>query len=254
MIAYLAGTSANNQKAKIPTIWACDFNSGLAVRAKTFIGEEVDQNPFVVKRFPSYEILAIGCMKNMYIMEYNQTNQTFSPLAKLPNLHSDIIADICIKNEKIYSKGLKESFVRVTEFGPRIRNDLLMNPAFTSALQSQLQSPIATTSQLPSSLPDERVRYRQSQISKITSNAPQSLEKITLSKTARVIYAGGGAGIVMFKYNEQFQQYQRMPNPVGLSDSEPGEYQMLWNKEYAKWLSARARSFFKLFDCPFIDR
>lgn len=214
MVAYLAGTSSNDQKARIPTLWACDFNRGLAVRAKQYIGDQNDQNPFVIKRIPSYEILAIGCFKNMYIMEYNLSTQTFIKLATLPNLHSDIIADIAIKNERIYSKGLKESFVRVTEFGPRITNDLLMNPAFTSALQSQLQSPIATTSQLPPSIPDERVRYRQSQISRIPVNTAQTLEKITLSKTARVIYVGGGAGIAMLKYNDQYQQYQKVPNPV----------------------------------------
>lgn len=215
MIAYVVGTSTNDQKARIPTIWACDFNSGLAVKAKALIGDQNDQNPFVVKRIPSYEILAIGCYRSMYIMEYNPTTQSFIRLATLPNHHSDIIADIAIKNERIYSKGLKESFVKVTEFGPRITNDLLMNPAFTSALQSQLQSPIATTSQLPPSIPDERIRYRQSQVSKIPVNTAQTLEKITLSKTARVIYVGGGAGISMLKYNDQYQQYQLMPNPVG---------------------------------------
>lgn len=214
MIAYVAGTSTNDQKARIPTIWACDFNSGFAVRAKAFIGDQNDQNPFVVKRIPSYEILAIGCYRNMYIIEYDQTTHSFNRLATLPNHHSDIIADIAIKNERIYSKGLNESFVKVTEFGPRITNDLLINPAFTSALQSQLQSPIATTSQLPSNIPDERIRYRQSQISKIPVNSNQTLEKITLSKTARVIYVGGGAGIAMLKYNDLYQQYQFMPNPV----------------------------------------
>lgn len=233
MIAYLAGTSSNDQKIRLPTIWACDFNSGFSVRAKDFIGDEAEKTPVVMKRIPSYEILVIGCFKNLILMEYDITNQKFIKLAKVPNLHSDYIVDIAIKGEKIYSKGIKEKFVKITEFGPKVTQSLLANPMFTSVLQSQLQSPIAATSQLPSNLPDERIRYRQSQISRIPVNTAQSLEKIALSKTARMIYVGGGAGINMLKYNDQSQQYQLIPNQVEFCHSELRNSEVLRYQEYS---------------------
>lgn len=213
-IAYLVGTSLNDEKKAIPTIWACEFNRSFERKAKAFIGVESDKTPVVVKRIPSYEILVIGCLKNLILMEYNPSTQQIVTLAKVPNLHTGFIVDIAIRGEKIYTKCDKEKYVKATEFGPRMTHSILMNPALTSALQSQLHSPRSSTSQLPASFLDEKVRYRQSQFSRIPVSTQHALEKIAISKTAKVIYAGGSQGISMFKFNDQFQQYQYVQNMV----------------------------------------
>lgn len=210
-MAYFAGVSLKDQRIKMPTIWACNFN-GLQIKAAEYISDEADKAPIVIKRILSYEILVIGCFKTMVIMEYDDSVAKFIVLAKLPNLHSDYIVDIAIKHDRIYSKGIKEKFVKITQFGPGASLDnpqaLANNPILTSALVSQLNSPIAATSQLPPTFPPDYLRYRQSVVNRLPVNSQQTFEKLALSKTAKAIYVGGSNGIVMLKYDEQYQNYR----------------------------------------------
>lgn len=215
--AYLGGTANNEKSVRMATLYACEFNKGFRVRAKETLDDETSKTPIVMKRIPSYEILAIGLFQKMILVEFDENTNKFIKLAKIPNLHQDYILDIAIKGEKIFSKGMKEKFVKVTQFGSKLDQSILMNPAFTSALNSTLQaSPLAETSKLPDNLPAESVRYKQSTTQRIPVFSECVFEKIALSKTARAIYIGGGNGMDMLRYNDQSQQY--VYTPVDVAD------------------------------------
>lgn len=217
--AYLGGLSMKDKSTVVPTLYVCEFNKGFRIRAKEILDEPSSKQPMVMSRFPSYEVLAIGLYQTMVLVEFDETTSKIVKLARIPNLHADYIVDISIKSEKIYTKGLNENFVKVTYFGSKIDQSILMNPALTSALTSALQtSPLAETSKLPDSLPPEGVRYRQSTMSRIPVNSECVFEKIALSKTARAIYIGGGSGVDMLRFNDQSQQYVHTPVQVAGSD------------------------------------
>lgn len=213
--AYIGGVSTQDQSTKVATLYVCEFNKGFKIRTKEILDEPTSKQPIVMRRFPSYDILAIGLYKNLVLVEFDDTNNKMIKLARIPNHHTDFITDIAIKAEKIYSKSLNEKQVKVAYFGSKLDQSILMNPALTSALTSTLQtSPLAETSQLPSNLPAEGVRYKQSTQSRIPVNSECAFEKLALSKTARAIYVGGGTGVEMLRFNDQTQQYVHAPVQV----------------------------------------
>lgn len=213
--AYLGGLSMKDQTTKVPTLYVCEFNRGFKIRAKEILDEPNSKQPIVMRRFPSYEILAIGLYQTLILVEFDENTNKVQKLARIPNYHSDYIAGMAIKGEKIFTKSLGEKFVKVMYFGSKMDQSVLMNPALTSALNSALNpSPIAETSRLPENLPPETIRYRQSQQSRIPINTECVFEKIALSKTARAIYVGGSSGVDMLKFNDQSQQFVHTPIPV----------------------------------------
>lgn len=214
-MVYLGGYSASDQKTKVPTMVVCEFNRGFGTLATHLFDDPSLKQPIVMQRFPSYEILAIGFYKNLMIVEYDESKKRISPLAKVPNLHSDFIVDIAIQGEKIFSKGIHEKFFKVTKFGERIDQSMLLNPEFGSTLNSVIAGqPLAETSRLPDNYPPDAIRYRQSVVSRIPVNSECVFEKIALSKTARAIYVGGAAGVEMLRLNDQTMQFYHTPVPV----------------------------------------
>lgn len=197
-------------------MYACTFNRSFNIIGKEIIDEPNRTPPTVIHRIPSYEILIIGLNQNMAIVEFDQNINKFVKLATIDKIHTKLIYDIAIKGDKIFSIGSNEKVVKVTRFGSKTDQSIFMNPAFTSALTSTLQtSPLAETSTLPSNLPAEGIRYKQSTSSRINVNSDASFEKLALSKTARAIYVGGGSGVLMLRYNDQSQQYLYQPIDVG---------------------------------------
>jgi hypothetical protein len=212
---YLGGLSAPDQKTKIPVMVVCQFNRGFGTLATHLFDDASLKQPIVMQRFPSYEILAIGFFKTMMIVEYDEAKKTITPLAKIPNLHTDFIVDIAIQGEKIFSKGINEKFFKVTKFGERIDQSMILNPEFGSTLNSVIAGqPLAETSRLPDNYPPDAIRYRQSIASRIPVNSECVFEKLALSKTARAIYVGGSSGVEMLRLNDQNMQFYHTPIPV----------------------------------------
>ncbi len=207
MMVYIAGTTSGPANNKMPTIYACQFNSTLKVMERLIL-EDVDIIfPVVLKRMPGYEYLAMGGSRHILIIQF--VGNHFVKLRRIDNVHQDFIGDMAWKQNILYSKGLKESMVKVIRFMPPLL------PAPTQAVSQNVSMINTTPTKLESStITTTPKRYNNFTANKIQFDVYGQLEKVTVSKNGKLLYVGGANGVNLLKHEDNGDQYLQLKNEV----------------------------------------
>lgn len=152
--------------------------------------------PSVIKRLNGADILFMGSFKHILVLQF--LNNKFALLHTIQNAHTDLVTDMAVRGNIMYSKGLKESFVRVTRFGQAAPSLPPVAPIITS--------------------PSEEVfvpkRYNIYKTNKVLFEPVGVLEKVAVAPKGNVIYTGGSAGLNLLKFNDGTQRFEQIKSPV----------------------------------------
>ena len=94
---------------------ACQTINGLKMVAVMDVSENKYGRPFKIKRMSGHDIFAVGCAKHILMIKF--TNNRLHLVKSFLDVHSDLIYDLCVVKNMIFSKGRGESFIRVIYFG-----------------------------------------------------------------------------------------------------------------------------------------
>lgn len=93
----------------------CQMASGFKMVNSMDLGENKFGRPFKLKRLSGHDIYVVGCVKHILMIKL--ANGRLQSLKVLQDIHADLIFDLCVVKNMIFSKGKGESFIRVTYFG-----------------------------------------------------------------------------------------------------------------------------------------
>jgi hypothetical protein len=188
---FLGGTSISNG-AKSITFYVRHFNKSFSEIDKLVLQDSEVTLPIVMKRIPGYDLIVVGCLKHLLILEYNL--RKLKVVARIENVHTDFCVDLAVRGNTIYSKGIKEPVVKVINFN-----------APPSSLHPIAQSNLAM-GKYPDFVPN-----------KIMLDLNGILEKVTLSTNGSLIYTGGGQCMHLLKFDDSKKQYFQVKNEVSLA-------------------------------------
>lgn len=186
-VVFLGGTSIFNG-AKCITFYARHFNKSFSEIDKLVLQDTELTLPIVMKRIPGYDLIVVGCLKHLLVLEYNQ--RKLKVVARMENVHTDFCVDIAVRGSTIYSKGIKEGMVKVINFDSK-----------PNAIPPIMQSTIGT-------------KYPEFVPNKILFDVDGVLEKVTLNTNGTLIYTGGGQALNLLKYDDFRKQYLQVKNDV----------------------------------------
>lgn len=201
--------------------------------------------PTRLKRFPGYDFLAVGCLRCLLIVGID--GGRLKRLARIDNTHPEFVTDMAIKGDTIYLKGNNEALVKIIKFAPPKISQFQAQPITVPPAQqsnfnqqSNLNQPAQNTvamsnlvqsQMLPNQVP---TTYNNFKASKIEFDATGTLEKLALSKTGKLIYAGGSIGMNLLKYENESKRYLQVKNNVALSDPVAAKHQSLRSQVLAE--------------------
>lgn len=116
-IVFVGGSSHPNPQTKKMTamITALRFDKSLSVIDTM---EFKDKDPTVVytikRAHNDHNTLFLGCLKHVNIVEWR--NNSFVHLMIAVDLHSNLIYDICLFGQKLYTVGRKDRFISIVDF------------------------------------------------------------------------------------------------------------------------------------------
>lgn len=111
---YLAGLAMINGRAGTPLVVACEFNQDLREIAAKMLNDLDYQTPYRMVRVTGTEVLVIGCVRHIAIVEY--IDGKLIQIASIPNLHDNEISDIVVRGRYMYTTAFNEPLIKVTEF------------------------------------------------------------------------------------------------------------------------------------------
>jgi hypothetical protein len=212
-VVYFGGIANTSSTSKGPVAYSCQFDRNFRTIDKHIL-EDTDVNiPVVMRRVPGYEILVLGCAKHLVILSHERGR--FEKLKKIDNVHTDFCSDLAIRSNIIFSRGLKEEGIKKIQFGPSQLNVSTMNNStiYASTLPSQptnIPPPATIVSPAPKTfVPTKYQEYKQKNHN---LNASGLLEKISVNRNGTLIYAGGGQGTNILKFDPLAQDYVQVTN------------------------------------------
>lgn len=214
-MVYFGGTSLNPASMlRQPVLYACTFDSTLRLIDK-LVSEDNDLGiPVVMKRFPGYEILAIGCAKHVLITNFQ--NNKLSRVKKIENVHPEFSIDLAINHNTIYSKGLKDSCIRIIKFIPyNLNTSTLTTVSDIGAVNhpsptQTIPPPSSSIHPLPKTFAP--IRYSEYKQKNYQLEVSGMLEKVTINRNGTVLYTGGGTGCNILKLDSLSHNYIQVKN------------------------------------------
>ena len=228
-IVFVAGVISEPSPAgpvqKI-VLYALSFDASLRVIDRLVLPDQGIGSPVMMKRFPGYDIFAVGFYKLIVIAGFEAGK--LKRYARIEDVHTDYISDFVVKKDTLYSKGIKENKVKVLKFGQMNISAFQAStfPATTNQAQPLNQTPstLTTSTIVPS-------KYQQHKLNRIEFGISGILEKVSLSKTGKLIYAGGSSGMNLLKFDDQSQKYLQVKNNVNFCYLDSPSNQSLWSEE-----------------------
>jgi hypothetical protein len=165
---------------------------------------------------------------------------------------------MAIKGDTIYLKGNNEALVKIIKFAPpkisQFQAQPINAPPVTNlqAQQSNLnqqsnfgqqsnlnqtaQNTVAMSNLVQSQMVANQnpARYNNFTASKIEFDVTGTLEKVALSKTGKLIYAGGSIGMNLLKYENESRKYLQVKNNVARSEPVAAQHQGLRSEVLAE--------------------
>ena len=117
------GTTGKDRSGRAEAlVSALQFNRSLKMIGEIIIDRFNAQAATAIKRIPSSNDFLVGCFKHIFILGFSGTS--FTMLGMVENVHPsninllilDIIYDICVFGNTVYSVGKKDNVVAVTRF------------------------------------------------------------------------------------------------------------------------------------------
>lgn len=201
-VVFLGGTViAPNEKDRTPTIYACQMNRNLTPVDQLLLSQDKDCGiPIVMKRFPGHDTLAVGCAKHIVFAGFK--NKKFERLGRIDNVHNEFTLDMALKGPIIYSKGMKESQIKMIKLG---------DAPVKSAPPAPAVQPIAVEPVPPKPVPTKYGKYEANQI---IFDVTGELEKVTVGRQGQLVYAGGAQGLNLLKYDNNQASYMQVKSEV----------------------------------------
>lgn len=235
---YVGGVSSEQTlqgSTQRTVIYALSFDKTLRQIDKLVLPDVDTATPTRLRRFPGYEYLAVGCLRCLLIVGVESGK--LKRLARIENTHPEFVTDLAIKGDTIYLKGNTESLVKIIKFAaPKISQfqaqPITIPPANNPPTQqSNLNQPSPNTVAMSNLVQSQMVpspnRSYQYTANKIEFDVAGSLEKVTLSKTGKLIYAGGSIGMNLLKYENESKKYLQVKNNVVDPHSVAAEHQSI---------------------------
>lgn len=194
-VVYLGGLKLD----KSPAIVAVGMNKNFTKIAEYSLTDLEYKKLRRLKRVRGYEIIVIGGRKHFTALDFS--NNRFTRLASIPNVHKNEITDFAIRDHVMISKAFNEEGVKVTYLGPRAGS------APIPTAQSY-ESVFSTDGESVKSTDSSSRGYRESKREKIETGL-KDMEKVILSKSGNNLYVGGGVGLTIFARKSGTSQYAK---------------------------------------------
>ena len=161
-------------------------------------------------------------------------NGKLKRLTRIENTHPEFVTDMAIKGDTIYLKGNTESVVKIIKFAPPKISQFQAQPISIppannpqtqqSNLNQPAQNTFAMSNLVQSQMVASPIRTYQYTSNKIEFDVAGSLEKVSLGKAGKFIYAGGSIGMNLLKYESESKKYLQVKNNVVSVDAAAAEY------------------------------
>ena len=210
-VVYVAGLSSRSHQNDGACVLVIDFNDSLKQKATHFLTDLNYGVPHRMKRIRGTEILIVGCDRHFAILEFQASK--IVQLGAVPSVHKHQICDFVLAGRYLYSKGLNEDYLSITEFmggssqdASSIRfsmTDLNLKRKATGRDRDSNRS-LRTVIKVPKDLESSSFnnsRYSNFWQTKITAKGMKCLEKVTTSVDGMKLYAGGN-GLHLFKFED----------------------------------------------------
>ena len=200
-------------------VYALSFDKTLRQIDKLVLPDTDTATPTRIKRFPGYELLAVGCLRSLLILGVESGK--LKRIARVDNTHPEFVTDLAIKADTVYLKGNTEAQVKVIKFAsPKISQfqaqPVSVPPAQTqqSGLNQPAPNTVAASNLVQSQMLANPAKTYTYTASKIEFEVAGSLEKVALGKAGKLIYAGGSIGLNLLKYENESKKYLQVKNNV----------------------------------------